>query len=601
MVESLVVRHDRQLGRRQGAARRRTRWPPSRCRLQRPQAPARPPVMTMTSGFRPLTTVAIIAPSAWHASSTMAAAIGLALAGQPEDERRVDAPADRRRRPRSRARRAARPRGPGRPRRCPGRSRRPRGSRARRTSTAARRSSPARGPARRRSRRRRGRAYLVTRGRAPIPVPSASITSERSAAARDRRSIPPSTSALTSLSTKTRHAESLGQLARERPARQLGDVSAPDRRCARRPHRPGRNARRRCRRWCAACFGRGSRLGDQLDEGARERCRARRDRSARAPRAQPHPARVTTPAAIVVPPTSTPSSNGGRGIAEPRRHSCPKCCRADAERRRGRRARRRSRARPSRSRAGGRSGCSRDRCRTSRVGMNSDTPGGSARRCASVRAERPVGVRPGLAEEVIGRAQADAPRARPRLRVLAAHGHAERARRRRARRRAPARTGPRGGACRDASAAASPASRSARSAPRPPPARRAPRPAPPPAARRARTRPLPSTSERPRVERLAQREVDVQPQAQAAVASPGQLLTIDVQRDHHRGARDDAVAVRGQDPRAHAAREAEIVGVDDQHPLTARRPSMTKRSTLSGNPRGSVPSASISRRCSSRS
>ena len=70
-------------------------------------------------------------------------------------------------------------------------------------------------------------------------------------------------------------------------------------------------------------------------------------------------------------------------------------------------------------------------------------------------------------------------------------------------------------------------------------------------------------------ERLAEREVDVQTEAEAGVARARNDARRHVAVHQHRRARHDAVAMRGEDTRADARREAEIVGVDDQPPRHA--------------------------------
>jgi hypothetical protein len=103
-------------------------------------------------------------------------------------------------------------------------------------------------------------------------------------------------------------------------------------------------------------------------------------------------------------------------------------------------------------------------------------------------------------------------------------------------------------------------------------------------------------------ERLAEREVDVHPEPEPAVARAGDEVGSDLARHEDGGARHDAVAMRGEDALAHPAGEAVVVGVDDEPSRHGRRPSMARRSTVAGTSRpASVPSRSIARRCSMRS
>src|SRR6266850_861568 len=104
-----------------------------------------------------------------------------------------------------------------------------------------------------------------------------------------------------------------------------------------------------------------------------------------------------------------------------------------------------------------------------------------------------------------------------------------------------------------------------------------------------------------RGEWLAQREVDVNPHPDPGVARAGELFAVDVGGDQHGRARHDAVTMRVQDARAHAGREAEIIGVDDQTARHARVPCTMRRSTVAGTPRANAPSTSRLRMCSSRS
>ena len=95
----------------------------------------------------------------------------------------------------------------------------------------------------------------------------------------------------------------------------------------------------------------------------------------------------------------------------------------------------------------------------------------------------------------------------------------------------------------------------------------------------------------------------MEPEAEPLGARPGELLSVGIGRDEHGRARDEAVAPRREDARAHAGRETEVVGVDDEPPGHARRVPWTRsRSTVAGRPvAGSVASGSTERMCSSRS
>src|SRR6266581_7782803 len=104
-----------------------------------------------------------------------------------------------------------------------------------------------------------------------------------------------------------------------------------------------------------------------------------------------------------------------------------------------------------------------------------------------------------------------------------------------------------------------------------------------------------------RGEWLAQREVDVNSHPDPGVARAGELFAVDVGGDQHGRARHDAVTMRVQDARAHAGREAEIIGVDDQTACHARVPCTMRRSTVAGTPGANAPSLSRLRMCSSRS
>ena len=227
-------------------ARTRTRRPPRVTRASSGASePATPPVMTTTSGLRPLTIVPIIAPSARHASSTTAAATASPSAAAAKTISAAIAsawpPA---------ARSSALPRGDARagrvwrsPARWRRRARQPRlphqqGGPSKFTGTWP--SSPPNPAAPRTSRPSRMMP-------APNPVPSASTTSERA----------PRPCAAAPLGQRQRvdvvveedgQPEARGQLGAERPADQLGHVVRGIAHAARRRRPPGPGRRGRCRR-----------------------------------------------------------------------------------------------------------------------------------------------------------------------------------------------------------------------------------------------------------------------------------------------------------------------------------------------------------------
>ena len=262
---------------------------------------------------------------------------------------------------------------------------------------------------------------------APKPVPArAPPASGRRGRAPNVHS--PSASALTSLSTNAGSPKRSRQQLGQRPAASSGTW------CAGSPIRPlGGVDRARHADADAAdrVAGRSRRSGHAaISATIVVQARPARRRASGALLDDDLAGRVTTPAAVVVPPTSTPTIADHR--ASPRhRPGSPsevaEVAEPDAEGRRGR--------------ARGRGAAETDHldlalaavAAVGEVGvepsrdahMNSDTPVGSARRWASVRARRPVRVRARLAEEVVGRPE-PALRARAAgLRVLAAHGHAE--------------------------------------------------------------------------------------------------------------------------------------------------------------------------------
>ena len=216
------------------------------------------------------------------------------------------------------------------------------------------------------------------------------------------------------------------------------------------------------------------------------------------------------------------------------------------------------------------------------------------------RRRRPVGAGPRLAEEVIGCAQAGGARARARGVVLAAHGHTQRARdvhhdlanrrmqadvmmRVQVRRRAPERLLELRDLRLDLGAHVGRGR-----------ARRR-------VACVAHESPLVIDERAPAGQRLAEREVHVQPDAEPAVEQACDEGAIEVRGHEHGGAGDDAVAMRGQDALAHAAGHPPVVGVHDQPPAHRARPSSSSRSTVAGRPAGNVASRSIARRCARRS
>src|SRR2546425_3480087 len=107
-------------------------------------------------------------------------------------------------------------------------------------------------------------------------------------------------------------------------------------------------------------------------------------------------------------------------------------------------------------------------------------------------------------------------------------------------------------------------------------------------------------------ERTAERQIDVEAQPESRGARRGEGLLVHVRRHEHGRARDDPVAVRGEDAGGHASRETEVVGVHDQ-PARHRSaeppqaPWTTNRSTVVGTLGPRVASTSRARMWSRRS
>jgi hypothetical protein len=95
----------------------------------------------------------------------------------------------------------------------------------------------------------------------------------------------------------------------------------------------------------------------------------------------------------------------------------------------------------------------------------------------------------------------------------------------------------------------------------------------------------------PAGERPTEREVDVNADAEPAVAERGQLLGVDRRRGEQGRAGDDAVAVCRQDAGADTRREAEVVGVDDEPPAHRRITAARSPGSRAARPSGAFPPA----------
>src|SRR5213593_2642 len=473
---------------------------------------ATPPVITTTSGFRPFTTVQSIAPRARHASSTTDDATGSPSLA------------------------------------------------ARKTSGAViARGSP---PAAASSGASESAATRTTRPSSTIPapklVPGASTTSEP--APRPAPNIhSPSASALTSLSTNAgRPNRSLSSAASARPASSgtwgAGSPTRPETGSTA-PGTPTPMAASARPRPSASA--RTAAISPTIVGSARPlpsrwvdtRCSM-----------STSPSRVTTPAAVVVAPTSTPSRTASPFM---RRLEIAEVAEGDAQRHGGGACRRCAEA-DQLGLALARIPALRERV-VEHAGVSHELrdAGREIAQPYQGRREGPVGAGARFAEEMVGRPEAGRAGAGTRKLVLAPHRNAEPLRRgehdaghRLVEAHVVMRVEVRRGAFRERHERLDLRLHLAFDVLHLGALRRAARVADE-ASRRVHQGP------RAR-ERTAERQVDVEADSESRVARRDERVAIHVEGDEHRRARDDAVTASGEDAGRHAAREPEVVGVHDQ-------------------------------------